>query len=819
MQDLRDAFRALKATPLVTTVAILSLALGIGANTAMFSIVDALVLRQLPVPEADRLVILTSEGDNQSWTNPQWEEIRNRPTLFGGATAWSTTRFNLASGGEANFVNGLWASGDFFEVMRVPAILGRTLTPADDRRDGGADGPVAVISYGYWQRAYGGDASVIGRPITLNDVVFTIVGVSAPGFFGAEVGRGFDVAVPLGAEALVRKAESFLDRRSVWWLTIMARLNPGQSVETATAAIQAVQPQIREATLPPNWRTEDLAEYLDGKFVMQDASSGTSFLRERYQRPLITIMAVVGLVLLIACGNIANLLLARATARRHELSVRTALGASRARLARQLLAESLLLSAAGAAAGTLIAVWGSRLLVAQLSTQTSRVVLETGIEWRMLLFTGAAAVLTALLFGVAPALRAARVQPIDALKEHGRGSERTGRIGLAGGLVIAQVALSLMLVIGAGLFLRTFSSLTTLDAGFDRERVLVVNLNAQPTGAPAEQRGALFERMRDAVRTLPGVAEVAVSAVAPVSGMRWNDRIAIPGIELPPDDQSAHFNMMTPRWFATYGTTLLAGREFDERDIAAAPRVIVVNEAFVRTYLKDRSVLGRTVMTSVGRDTSLHPHEIVGVVEDAVYQSLRDPVPPTMYVPLAQRSDVPSSMSLSVRSTGSPALLTRSVAAALTAVDPRVTLSFRTLADQVNAALIQERLVAMLSGFFGALALLLAGLGLYGVTQYSVNRRKPELGIRMALGNTPSGVLRLVFQRVAVQVGLGIAFGVLLSYWASSFIGGLVYGLPARDVPTMLGAVLVLGAVGVVAAWLPARRAARIDPVAVLREG
>jgi putative ABC transport system permease protein len=821
-QDLAYGLRMLRRSPTFTGVAVLSLALGIGANTAIFTLVNGLLLRSLPVREPDRLVML-KDG---SWTHPVWEQIRDRQTqLFDGAVAWNHQRFDLAQGGAADPVEGLMVSGSFFDVLGVPPVLGRAITAADDAANG-PDGPVAVLSHSFWQRRFGGAADVLGRSLTIDRVPFTIVGVMAPEFTGPTAGRTFDVATTLAAMDLVspRPNASWLTGRSAWWLEIAARLRPGQTAEQATAALRAVQPQIREATLPEHWRAEELNRYLSEGLTLVPAATGASPFRDRYARPLLVLMAVVGLVLLVACANIANLLLARADGRRHELTVRLAIGASRLRIARQLLTESLLLSALGAALGLAFAHWGSRLLLHQLDTGREAVFLPLGLDWRVLAFTGAVAIATALLFGTAPAFRAGRVEPQAALHEQGRTLTGDRKRGLGSPLVVAQVALSLVIVVGAGLFLRTFTALAARDLGFDRDRVLVVDIDAHRTSPRAEQMVAFADRAVEAVGALPGVERAAGSSVTPVSHRQWNDSFELPdsaGSQLSERERTMWINAVTPGFFATYGIRVLTGRDFEPGDRVGAPDVVVVNQAFARKYTNGESPLGHVVRELERPERKPRSFTIVGMVADSVYDAPREEMPPVLYQPMAQAVvDLPPAVNVSVRArNGSSTLLIKSVADAIGKVDREASLRFRPLAVQVASDFARERLLAMLSGFFGALALIVAGIGLYGMTSYAVGRRRTEIGIRMALGADPAGVVRLVLRRVAGLLALGVGIGALISLWAARFVSSLLYGVGPRDPVSLVAAALVLTAIGALAAWLPAQRAARIDPAQVLREG
>jgi putative ABC transport system permease protein len=829
-QDFRLAIRTLFANRLVSAVAILSLALGIGANTAIFSITSSLLLRALPVEDPAQLVLVKGRelAGYAEWSHPFFEQLRRRPELFDGIVAWSpTARATVTAGADSQHVDGLLASGAFFDVLGVRAALGRTFRETDDVRGGGPDGPVAVISYRFWERRFGGSADAIGRTLTVENVPLTIIGVTPRDFFGPDVGRTFDLIVPLGVEPLLSRSEARLDsREATSWLTIMARLKPGQTRDAAAAGLRALQARMFEATVPERWDPRSRDEYLKQTLMLLPALTGDSTLRELYARPLTTILAVVVMVLLIACANLANLLLARATARRHELSVRTALGASRWRLVRQQLAESVVLAAAGAAGGMVLASWAGPVIMRQLSTDARPVFLDLSMDWHVLAFAVGVALATALLFGAAPALHASSVAPMDALKARGdrSGPVHRRRGGVSSGLVVAQVALSVVLLVAAGLFVRTFTSLAARHVGFERDRVLVVSVNAHSSSIDPSRRIALYETAREAARTVPGVASAAVSTLTPpVNGPMSILPLADVGGRAPMGERPhATINAVSPEWFATFGTPIVAGRDFSTRDRSGAPRVAIVNLVFVRTFLNGVGPIGQTLTPKLPPPRDASPITIVGVAQDAVLWSLRAPIEPAIYVPLAQ-DFIPApwlaQVQVSVRSAGGPpADLSRSVGTAITGVNRDLALTFQPLADQLDASITQERVVAQLSGFFGGLALLLAGLGLYGVTAYAVSRRRREIGIRIALGADPAGIVTLVLRRVTTLVGLGVAIGAGVSIWASTFVASLLYGLEPRDPATLIGAAVVLCAVGGLAAWLPARRASRVDPAIVLRD-
>jgi putative ABC transport system permease protein len=808
----RSAYRSLRGTPLVSGLAILSLALGIGANTALFSILNGLMLRPLPVRDPGSLVHL----DNGSWTYPIWAEIRARETdLFDGALAWGGERFDLAQGGETQPVEGAYVSGRYFDVLGISAARGRLLTEVDDRPGGGPDGAVAVISHRFWQTHFGAAEAAVGRQITLQRVPFTVVGVMPQGFTGTDIGRVADVMIPFATEPRIRGAESTLNARSTWWLEIMARTKPGQTAEQATAALRAVQPQIREATLPPQYNAEMRQRYLNEGFTLVPAPNGSSPVGNRYQAPLYAMLGVVALVLLIACANIANLLVARALAREQELSVRLALGASRWQVAALLLGESLLIAGSGAALGFVFAQWSGPLLVQQFVTWREAVILDVSPDWRVVAFTTIVTVVTAMIAGVAPAWSAAALAPYESLRTAGRGIIGDRRFSLRGALVVVQLALSIMLVVAAALFLRSLNSLNRAPLGFSPEPLVVADLALQMSPTTPQERPALLQRMADAVAAVPGVTAAAASMITPTSGRGWNTLIG----EGPMDrSRMSWMNAVGPGWFRTYGIQLLAGRDFDTNDRAGSEPVAIVNQTFAARFLKGAPV-GQVIPQGGPGGTKIN-YRVVGLVSDAVYRAPREGMTPTMYVALVQRDQMfPNASVTMAAAPGQRGAVVRGISEALQGVDPRASFTFRTFDELLEATIVQDRLVAALSGFFGGLALLLAAIGLYGVMAHSVGRRRTEIGIRMALGAEPSNIQGLVLRRVGWLVGLGITLGMVLSVWASQFVQTMLFELDAQDPVTLGGAAILLVLVAVTAAWIPARRAAAMDPARVLRNG
>jgi predicted permease len=812
--------RSLRSSPLLSFVVIASCALGIGANAAIFSIIDSLLLRSLPVRDPDRLAFVTSPQSPQDiLTFPIWEQIQQHQELFDGVAAWSERRFDLSARGESEFVDGVFVSGSFFEMLGVTSEMGRVISVADDRAEG-RNSPVAMISHRLWQRQFAGRADVIGSTLVVDRHPFTIVGVVPPRFLGLDVGTGFDVAVPYSAEPLIDGNPSLVSAPTAWWVKIVVKRRSGQPLATGTASLRAIQSTIRMATLPATYTAQAAAQYLMDPFDLVPVSRSVSQLGAQYQRPLMTLLAIAVLVLLIPCANIANLLLARTSSRRHELSVRRALGASGRQLATQLAAESLLLAGIGAVIGLFCAMWGSRLLVQQLSTFNRLISLDLSVDWRVLAFTVGVTLWTAVLFGTIPALSAARTQPNDVLKQQARNVMGGPRISPSQLIVVAQVALAMVLVFSAGLFIRTFVALTKQHVGVTGDRVFTVRVDSDFRSAKPEAAIAEFERLRTAAAEVPGVAMATMSSMTPVNGMLWQFVLdAADAPSMSETERSMVANLVGSEYFSTLGTRVLGGREFGRSDGRLAPPVAIVNESFVRKYLGGHCVVGHHIRQAgyAGRPTI--EREIVGCVEDSVYRTLREVHEPTVYLPIAQRPQPPPYINISVRSAGgSAALLGRGVVRAISGVDPDARLSPRLLSEQIDSSVVQERVIAILSGIFGGLALLLAAVGLYGVTAYGVSRRRTEIGVRLALGAAPGAIVRMVLRRVGLQVAMGAALGVIVSLWVSPLVAKLLYGVQPQDPLTLGVGAIVLVASTVVAGWLPARSASRADPAHVLRD-
>lgn len=816
VSDLRYALRALRAAPAFATVAIVSLALGIGANTGIFSIIDALVLKSLPVSHPEQLVQVMMNDHQAIFTNPQWEAIRDRQDMFSGIFAFSKTSLNLTTGGEARRVDANMVSGAYFATLGVRPVTGRLIARTDDYR--GCPG-VAVLSEGFWESRYAGDPSAVGKTIALEGHPFEIIGVADGRFFGMSVGERPQLFVPICAEKVILGPNSQLDSRSSWYLELIGRPKPGVTRAQIDARFTTLAPGIIDATIPSDWPADALKAYRARTFHVEPASTGFSFLRMMYSNALYILMAIVGLVLLIACANVANLLLARAAVRQREMAVRLALGAGRGRLARQLITESLLLSSIGAALGIIFAVWGSRLLVRLLSRSDQVVSLDLGVDTRVLLFTIALATLTGLLFGLVPAWRAGRVDPQAAMKAQGRGvAEGHRRFTIGKALVVAQVALSLVLIVGAGLLLGSWQKLATEDPGFRRKGILLVAADIRNTSTAPAQRSALEEQLLTAVRALPQVQAASASQVTPVGNSAWNEVIKTEGFTAKSEDDAISWvNAVSDGYFRTLGIRFLSGRDFDSRDTPSSVKVAVVNEAMAMKFFRTANAVGRQLQIQKGTGWT-EPIEVVGVVGTTKYSSMRDTAQPIVYFPRSQQSADAQRIALEVRTVGEPSGLTPVITQAIGAVSPRITLDFTTLERQVNESLTLQRSVATLSGFFGALAVLLATIGLYGIMTYTVARRRNEIGVRIALGAEQSRVVRMVLGEVTAIVILGVTVGVAIALGTTRLVSSFLYGMRPNDPVTIGASVVILAVVGIAAAALPARRAARLDPVAALRE-
>jgi putative ABC transport system permease protein len=816
-QDVRYAIRTLGKNRGFTAVAVLTLGLGIGANTAIFTLVDALMLRLLPVHNPHELVRLTRvqggapEGENFSY--PQVRALAEHDELFSGLGGFSGETFNVGPPDALVRTGGAWVSGGFYQTLGLEPAAGRLLRPDDDR-PGAA--PAAVISDSYWARRFGRDVAAIGRPLLIEGVPVTVVGVSAAGFAGAIVGEAADITLALNVLPQLQPERPNFLGPGARWLRVLARPRAGMPMDQVRARAAAVWTQILNATVPPNMPAEARRRAMASSIDVKAGENGSSSLRTEFRQPLLVLMAVVGLVLLIACANVANLLLARATARQREIAVRLAIGAGRGRLVRQLLTESALLSAAGAALGIVVASVGSEFLVALISTgptlptASDTIALDLSLNWHVLAFTGLVAVSTTMLFGLAPAIKATVVTPVLAMTATGsRVTASRGR--LAPSLVTAQVSISLLLLIGAGLFVRTLQNLRTLDRGFHHEGVLLVDVDGRRAGYRGPRARAFYQQVLAISERVPGVTVASFSSVTPLLGGGISMGIALNG--QPISGEEIHFNLVAPRYFETMRTPVVLGREFTSRDDEAAPGVAIVNEAFVRRYMPIGNPLGQRVSVVGPRDSE--QSLVVGVVRDAVYETLRQAPPPTVYVPYLHRGSDP--VTFEIYAVGSLAQVASAIRSEVQPKLPGTPLRIRTLTAQLETSLVQERLMASLATSFGVLALVLAGVGLYGLLAYTVARRTNEIGIRVALGAERSQMLWLMMNDALQMIAWGTAIGLLAAWAASRLISSMLFGLTGTDPSTVAGATGLLVLVGALAGFLPARRASAIDPMVALR--
>jgi putative ABC transport system permease protein len=847
IQDVRYGMRRLRRNPGSTTIAVLTPALGIGANTAVFSLIDAVMLRMLPVNRPDELLqlkrqdrryasvgslsfsnplsLLWSGGASPFFSNPLWEQVRDQQNVFSGVFAWANLPFDLTRGGTVHPVDGAFVSGDFFATLGLRPAAGRLITGSDDYR---GCPPVAVLSYGFWQGQYGGTSRAVGSILSLNDHPFEVIGVAPPGFYGMEVGGNSEVFVPICTSEIFGTLPP-LEARSGWWLRVAGRIKPGISRAQLIARLRVLSPRIFTDAVPQYWPEDRQRSFEEEKLVATSAATGTSALRQQFDQPLQVLMAIVGLVLLIACANVASLMLTRGVVREKEIAVRHALGASRWRLIKQLLTECVLLSAMGALVGFLFARWGAVLLVRSISIRTIYsvakipVFLNLSLDGRVLGFTAAVAILTAVLFGILPALRSTGVSLTSAMN----GSrtiefDRPARFRSRKLIVAWQVAVSLVLLVAAGMLLRSFAKLATLDLGFDPKNVLIVycdlemskDLNFIKTPHPID-----FDQIENRLRALPGVISASRSTRTP-AGMNYNEHtVHTEWSKAFTDAESGVWaNNVSPGYFETLRMQFVAGRDFNGGDTSTSPMVAIIDQTAARRFFPGMDPVGRTFWIDGVAGRPGPPIEVVGVVRDAMYESPWEEHRPTVFFPDTQAHDLTGAgNTFELRTAVRPTALIASVQAAVASVNSAGPIEFHTLAQQVNDSILQERLLALLSGFFGSLALLLASIGLYGTISYLVAQRQREFGIRMALGAEPGSILRLIMRDVFSVVAVGLLAGIAMSLAATRLLQQLLFGIGPRDTVTLVVGVAALSIVALVAGYLPARRATKVNPIEALR--
>jgi putative ABC transport system permease protein len=824
INDLINAFRQWRRTPVVTTVALASLAVGIGANVALFGVVDALLLKSLPIRDPQSLIRFVTEdpehGDiDLSLSNRGWAYVRDRQPFADAVLAASSNRVNLSRGGEARHVPVVYINGSGLTTLGVDPSIGRTLQASDDTDTAE---PVVMISYALWQRDYQGRADALGQTIWLTNQPFTIVGVVPRAFYGLEVGQHADVFVPLSGYLHIRLASgnNSPQRPDLPWLSLYARLKPGQTIAEATAALRAWVPELRDATRPAG---PDADGYLAHPASAVPGGQGMSYLREQYQRPLFVLLGAVALVLVIACANLAALVLARFSDRRHELGVRLALGAGRARIMRMLVAESVLLAVAGGVLGVVFAQVLVGAMIPYLGSATGpRAELAVTVDARLLAFATAIALVSGTIAGLLPAWRASRVTPqlsIAAASRgmHGRRSTRALRWMVAG-----QVGLSLVLVAGASVMVRSFVGLTTAPKGVDADRVLIALVSGSLAGADTASRYQRIEEIRRQLRQTPGTASVSGGMITPLSSSMAAAQVEVPGSIYKPGSNDMRmngrsftpFNNVLPHYFATIGTPILMGRDFDDRDGPGTPPVAIVNQAFATRHYGDANPIGRTIVVN---GQSL---EIIGLAADAKLVSLKDRTPIAIgygaYTQLKNTTPI-TSLRFALR-VDNPDAVRPAVAAAIRGVDPRLSIEFRNMRDEASATINRERLLAWLAGIFAVLGLVMAIIGLYGTFTYAVTRRRSEIGVRMAVGADRGNILRMILREAGFVLVAGTILGVAGALATGQILQSLLISVSAKD-PWMLAiaVVSVIGAAGI-ASLIPARRAALTDPMVALRE-
>lgn len=829
IQDLRFGLRMLRKNLGFSLIAILTLALGIGANTAIFSLLDAVLLKSLPVAEPDKLVLfgngvetgLNTGFPNKSWelfSYPFYQEVRQRQEVFAEVAAILNTPRSpygvvhiKGASGEAEKLKLQLVSGAYFSVLGVNASLGRTFTDADEQMAGGQ--PVAVVSYDWWQRRLGGDPAAVGATISARQTVYTIIGVAPKEFFGTTVGQAPDLWVPLVMEEQSPSSLwSGTHNQEAQSLYLIARLKNGVPAEQASAAVNLLFKQSLQERAGAQPSPERLQAIERASIELTPVGRGLSALRREFSLSLRILMAVVGLVLLIACANVANLLLARAAVRQREFAVRLAVGAGRTRLIRQLLTESLLLASLGGIAGVLLAWWGSRLLVLMASARAEALPLDVTPNARILGFTLLASLLSAVIFGIAPALRAARIEPNAALKSGKGAVQTTSQSPLGKALVVAQVALSLVLLVGAGLFVRTLINLQTQPTGFKQENVMLFQLYTFMLGYEDAQYAPLMREIEEKVKAVPGVQAASFSTFV-FNQAQWTSRVFTDGPEPPEGQRSVRQSLVGTDYFTTVGIPLIAGRSFSPHDTATSPKVAVISETMAARFFPNGSPLGQRFGTS---ERPQKEFEIVGVVKDAKYGAVAEQMRLMAYYPHAQ---IPQPLeNFVVRFSGAPEAIVPQVRQAIKQVNRNLPVDeVVSLSEFIGRSLTQQRLVAQLASFFGLLALLLACVGLYGVLSYAVARRTNEIGIRMALGAQSSNVLWLVLREALSLVGIGVVIGLAAALAATRTAETLLFGLKPHDPLTIALATLLLLVVAALACYLPARRATKVAPLIALR--